>query len=89
MIQLERAYDAERRTDGTRLLVERLWPRGVKKTVLKIEGWLKDVAPSTELRKWFSHDPAKWMSFGAATSPNSRLTRKPGSRFLRLLAMGI
>ena len=63
MIQLKRAYDPASSTDGTRLLVERLWPRGVKKTSLKIERWLKDVAPSTELRKWFSHDPAKWEKF--------------------------
>src|SRR5665213_3694906 len=63
MIQLERAYDAESSKDGTRYLVERLWPRGVKKTALKIEGWLKDVAPSTELRQWFRHDPAKWDEF--------------------------
>ena len=63
MIQLERAYDAESSQDGTRFLVERLWPRGVKKSALKIESWLKDVAPSTKLRKWFSHDPAKWEEF--------------------------
>ncbi len=63
MIQLERAYDPEKRTDGTRFLVERLWPRAVKKSSLKIESWLKDVAPSTKLRKWFSHDPAKWDEF--------------------------
>lgn len=63
MIQLERAYDAENSKDGTRFLVERLWPRGVKKNTLKIESWLKDAAPSTKLRKWFSHDPAKWEEF--------------------------
>jgi uncharacterized protein YeaO (DUF488 family) len=63
MIQLERAYDAESSDDGRRFLVERLWPRGVKKSALKIESWLKDVAPSTKLRKWFSHDPAKWEEF--------------------------
>lgn len=63
MIQLKRAYDPASSTDGTRLLVERLWPRGVKKTSLKVTSWLKDVAPSTELRKWFSHDPAKWNTF--------------------------
>lgn len=63
MIQLERAYDASSSTDETRFLVERLWPRGVKKTSLHIQDWLKDVAPSTELRKWFSHDPAKWDEF--------------------------
>ncbi len=48
---------------GERFLVERLWPRGVKKSSLKLEGWLREVAPSTELRKWFSHDPAKWPEF--------------------------
>lgn len=63
MINIKRVYDAESGTDGTRLLVERLWPRGVKKTSLKIDGWLKDVGPSTELRKWFSHDPVKWEEF--------------------------
>jgi uncharacterized protein YeaO (DUF488 family) len=63
MINLKRAYEPATSTDGIRLLVERLWPRGVKKTSLRIKGWLKDVAPSTELRKWFSHDPAKWDQF--------------------------
>ncbi len=63
MIQLERAYDTSSSRDGTRFLVERLWPRGVKKTSLHIQDWLKDVAPSTGLRKWFSHDLAKWDEF--------------------------
>ena len=63
MINIKRVYDPFSSTDGTRLLVERLWPRGVKKTSLEIKGWLKDVAPSAELRKWFSHDPAKWDEF--------------------------
>lgn len=63
MIQLERVYGASSSGDGTRFLVERLWPRGVKKASLTIDGWLKDVAPSTELRKWFSHDPIKWDEF--------------------------
>jgi len=63
MIQLKRAYDKPSRTDGTRFLVERLWPRGVKKSSLPIAEWLKDAAPSTELRKWFSHDPARWLEF--------------------------
>lgn len=63
MIQRKRVYDPAGNKDGTRLLVERLWPRGVKKTSLEIKDWLKDVAPSTELRTWFSHDPAKWKEF--------------------------
>ena len=63
MILLKRVYDPPSKTDGTRLLVERLWPRGMKKESLQLDGWLRDVAPSTELRKWFSHDPAKWPEF--------------------------
>jgi uncharacterized protein YeaO (DUF488 family) len=62
-IQLKRVYDAEHSADGVRFLVERLWPRGIRKADLKIDGWLKDAAPGTELRKWFSHDPAKWDAF--------------------------
>jgi uncharacterized protein YeaO (DUF488 family) len=63
MIQLKRVYDTAARTDGKRFLIERLWPRGVKKENLKIDGWIKEAGPSTELRKWFSHDPAKWDKF--------------------------
>jgi uncharacterized protein YeaO (DUF488 family) len=63
MCKLKRVYEREESGDGVRYLVERLWPRGVKKTALRIDGWLKDAAPSTELRKWFSHDPAKWEEF--------------------------
>ena len=63
MIRLKRAYDPPSDDDGVRILVERLWPRGVKKEALQIDAWLKDVAPSTELRKWFGHDPAKWTTF--------------------------
>jgi uncharacterized protein YeaO (DUF488 family) len=63
MLKLKRAYDPVAHTDGTRLLVERLWPRGVSKTRLRVDGWLKDVGPSTELRKWFRHDPEKWSRF--------------------------
>lgn len=63
-IQLKRVYEpANSREDGIRFLVERLWPRGVKKEALHCDAWLKDVAPSTELRQWFSHDPAKWKKF--------------------------
>lgn len=63
MISLKRAYDGASDKDGRRFLVERLWPRGIKKASLPLDGWLKDVAPSTELRKWFGHDPAKWKEF--------------------------
>lgn len=63
MIQLKRVYEAASKQDGRRLLVERLWPRGLKKTDAHLDGWLKDVAPSPELRVWFGHDPAKWKIF--------------------------
>ena len=63
MIKTKRAYEKPAKEDGTRYLVERLWPRGVTKNSMKIEAWLKDVAPSADLRRWFSHDPAKWQEF--------------------------
>lgn len=63
MIRIKRIYDSATPDDGLRILVERLWPRGVKKENAKLNDWLKDVAPSTELRKWFSHDPVKWKEF--------------------------
>ena len=63
MIKLKRAYEPAGGDDGARFLVERLWPRGVRKTRLKLDAWLKDVAPSADLRKWFSHDPKKWPAF--------------------------
>jgi uncharacterized protein YeaO (DUF488 family) len=63
MIKLRRVYDSADSTDGERFLVERLWPRGVKKAALRVDGWLKDVAPSSALRQWFKHDPKKWVEF--------------------------
>lgn len=63
MIQAKRVYDERQPSDGVRVLVERLWPRGVRKDILQLDGWLKDVAPSNELRRWFGHDPAKWEEF--------------------------
>jgi uncharacterized protein YeaO (DUF488 family) len=62
MIVLQRVYDTARKR-GTHFLVERLWPRGVRKEDLHARAWLKDVAPSTELRQWFGHDPARWDEF--------------------------
>src|SRR5689334_18129231 len=63
MIQLKRVYEAPSETDGLRILVDRLWPRGLTKKRAAVDYWLKEVAPSTELRKWFGHDPAKWKQF--------------------------
>lgn len=63
MLKTKRAYDPPEPSDGTRFLVDRLWPRGMKKEALEMKAWLKDVAPSPALRKWFAHDPAKWQEF--------------------------
>lgn len=63
MIKTKRAYEDWAPSDGVRFLVERLWPRGIRKADLQMEAWLKDVAPSTELRRWFGHDPARWDEF--------------------------
>jgi uncharacterized protein YeaO (DUF488 family) len=63
MVYVKRAYESPADTDGRRFLVDRLWPRGVKKEALRLDGWLKDVAPSTELRRWFGHEAARWPEF--------------------------
>lgn len=63
MFQLKRAYEPASPDDGCRVLVERLWPRGVSKERAEIDAWLKDVAPSAELRKWYAHDPERWKEF--------------------------
>jgi uncharacterized protein YeaO (DUF488 family) len=63
VIRLKRIYETPSSADGIRFLVERLWPRGVKKSSLEIDAWMKDAAPSAELRKWFHHDPALWNEF--------------------------
>ena len=63
MIKIKRAYHPPEEEDGFRILVDRLWPRGVSKDKVKLDLWLKEVAPSNELRKWFGHDPEKWSEF--------------------------
>lgn len=63
MIQIKRVYEPAAKADGQRFLVERLWPRGVKKKALVLTNWCKEAAPSHELRKWFNHDPVKWKEF--------------------------
>ncbi len=63
MVKIKRVYDPESPDDGRRILVDRLWPRGIKKEKVRIDEWLKDIAPSNELRKWYAHDPAKWEEF--------------------------
>jgi uncharacterized protein YeaO (DUF488 family) len=63
MLQLKRAYEPKSPADGRRILVDRLWPRGLSKARVGIDEWLKELAPSTELRQWFGHEPAKWAEF--------------------------
>lgn len=62
-VSLKRVYQPSAKTDGVRVLVDRLWPRGVTKSKANVDLWVKDLAPSTELRKWFGHDPEKWFEF--------------------------
>jgi uncharacterized protein YeaO (DUF488 family) len=63
MIRIKRAYEPPADEDGERVLVDRVWPRGLTKERLKVDAWLRDIAPSTTLRKWFAHDPARWSEF--------------------------
>ena len=77
MIQIKRVYEPAAKADGERFLVERLWPRGTRKEALPMTAWLKDLAPSNELRQWFNHDPAKWKEF--KTRYRAELDGKPES----------
>jgi len=72
-LKIKRVYDAPSEEDGYRVLVDRVWPRGISKENVKVDVWLRDVAPSDALRKWFAHDPAKWEEF------RSRYTRELNS----------
>lgn len=63
MIKIKRVYEPSSEEDGFRVLIDRLWPRGLSKESAQIDSWLKDIAPSDNLRKWFSHDPKKWIEF--------------------------
>lgn len=88
-IRIQRVYEAARERRGAYFLVDRLWPRGVKKSALHLHGWLKDIAPSDTLRRWFSHDPDRWQEFAdryiaeldkkpEAWGPLIEAARKPG-----------
>ncbi len=65
MIKIKRVYEKPSKDDGKRILVDRLWPRGLKKEDAKIDEWIKEIAPSNELRKWFNHEPNRWGEFQA------------------------
>ncbi|MCL4339770.1 MAG: DUF488 family protein [Nitrososphaerota archaeon] len=83
MLKIKRVYEKATPDDGRRYLVDRLWPRGIKKGDLHIEGWLKEIAPSNELRKWFSHDPAKWDEFQARYRKELELDQNPMLRKIK------
>ena len=84
-VQVKRAYEAPAQDDGTRVLIDRLWPRGIKKEVLALDQWDKELAPSTELRQWFGHDPARWVEFQQRYAEELR-THAPALDALRALA---
>ncbi|HBZ70772.1 MAG TPA: DUF488 domain-containing protein [Deltaproteobacteria bacterium] len=89
VIRLKRAYEPASTEDGVRYLVERLWPRGLKKADLEIHGWLRDVAPSAELRRWFSHDPAKWKVFRKRYSAELDLNASAWAPILKAARRGV
>ncbi|HVB79504.1 MAG TPA: DUF488 domain-containing protein [Candidatus Binataceae bacterium] len=84
-VRLKRAYESPAADDGTRVLIDRLWPRGVKKTDADIDQWEKAIAPSTALRKWFGHDPARWQEFRSRYAAEIHEHGEPLKR-LRVLA---
>ncbi len=92
-IKIKRAYEPPQKTDGTQILIDRLWPRGVSKTAAHIDLWLKEIAPSDALRKWFGHDPEKWREFrtryirelGQKPSAVAEVRRHAGGKNLTLV----
>jgi len=89
MIKLKRAYDPPSKNDGQRVLVERLWPRGVSKEKAKIQAWLKELAPSAELRKWYQHDISKWEEFQKRYVKELRKKEEKIKELEEILANGI
>jgi uncharacterized protein YeaO (DUF488 family) len=87
-IQLKRAYEAPLSGDGRRILVERLWPRGLSKVKAGVDLWLKDVAPGTELRRWYGHDVAKWPEFQRRYREELRQRPAELAQIKKLLAEG-
>ena len=84
-VKLKRAYEPPDQGDGRRILVDRLWPRGVSKADAHLDEWIKDIAPSTSLRKWFGHDPQRWTEFRSRYAREIRAQPEP-LRHLRTLA---
>lgn len=87
-VKLKRAYERPSAKDGTRILVDRLWPRGVKKADAAIDYWIKELAPSTPLRKWFAHDPSRWQEFRRRYSAEIRQHSDEFDRLRELARQG-
>jgi uncharacterized protein YeaO (DUF488 family) len=87
-IRLKRAYEPPTPSDGRRILVERLWPRGVSKQKAELDLWLKEIGPSAELRKWFAHDPAKWTDFQRRYREELRQRPEEVAQLMRLIGEG-
>ena len=85
MLKVKRIYEKPARTDGTRVLVDRLWPRGLSKAGAQVDLWMKEIAPSGTLRKWFSHDPSRWNEFRRRYRAELRKSQEPVEE-LRALA---
>ncbi len=88
-IKLKRAYEAAEKSDGARILVERLWPRGVKKETAALDDWFKDIAPSPDLRKWYGHEPAKWPAFQKRYRAELDANEEETARLRALCAAGV
>jgi len=87
-VKLKRAYETPGSDDGIRVLIDRLWPRGVKKADAAIDEWMKEIAPSTELRKWFGHDPQRWPEFRRRYESEIRQHAEQFDRLRRLAQHG-
>lgn len=83
-IKIKRVYEPKEKSDGFRILVDRLWPRGIKKEELHVDTWLKEIAPSAELRKWFDHDEKKWSEF--KNKYNAELKHSPAGEVIAAYA---
>ena len=84
-VRIKRVYETPSRDDGFRVLVDRLWPRGLKKEEAKVDLWLKEIAPSNELRKWFSHDPSKWEEFRKRYREELKRNRETLERLIEII----
>ena len=87
-VKIKRVYDTPHSDDGTRILVDRLWPRGVKKEAVRVDLWLKELAPSSELRKWFGHDPERWPQFKEKYRDELRFKKDELSVIVRAASAG-